>query len=151
VVCFFIPILQELQLRDFLESQKILNFGLLSSIKTAINYGNFWSWTECIFALWYSNKLMGTRYQIVVIWMKMTPRRLIDSNVHFPGSTTIWKYYEMWLYWGKCVTKDDLWGFKDPSQTQVLLFLLPLDIDLSAISSVLCMHAAMLPATMTID
>lgn len=48
-VPFDFALTRGLQLRDCHESQK--DFGLLNSVETVIDFGNFQSWTECIFAL----------------------------------------------------------------------------------------------------
>lgn len=48
---------------DCQESQK----KLLNGVESVIGYGDFLSWTEYIFALWYGYKLMGARkYNVMV-------------------------------------------------------------------------------------
>ena len=62
VICFWIVILQGVKFKRLPSvSEEILNFELLNSVETVIDYGDFWACTECNFALRYSDKSMGTR------------------------------------------------------------------------------------------
>ena len=60
-------------------------------------YGDVWSWTECIFALWYGYKPLGAREWNVVVWKKMTPK-----GVALLGGVALLEW--VWSYWRKCVT-----------------------------------------------
>lgn len=53
---WFLPGITVKRLYDF---QKRLNFRLLNKLETIV-YVEFWSWTECIFALCYGYKPLGT-------------------------------------------------------------------------------------------
>lgn len=62
IICCFILISPGTIIKIFcLESQKRLNFILLNSVETLVNYRKFWSWTECIFPIILWHKPMGVR------------------------------------------------------------------------------------------
>ena len=89
------------------------------------------------FALWYGYKPMGGREWNVVTSIRMT---FIGPYIWMFSSNNVreWHYWKgleelggvallelVWPCWRKCVSGDDLWGFKSPCQAQFSLFLWP--------------------------
>ena len=86
VICFFIFVLwggsQLSNLRNLREDFELWTFNI---VETAIDSGEFWSWTKCIFhyvmfhypcRLLFLNKPIGSREWDVVVWIGLVP---IDS------------------------------------------------------------------------
>ena len=128
------------------KSQK--RFWTLNNVETVRNCGDFWSWADGIFALWYSYKPMGARESNVALWIRIAhinrQAQIFDCFI-----TRDWHYLREIRRCGLIGWSVSLGvGFGvSKAQACVSLFLLPLDsdIDLSASSPAWCLLACMPP------
>ena len=93
------PVLGLSLVQCFLFILPLLPFGMVTCIMchymlkvcdVLFGYGDFWSWTEWTYTLWYEYKeAYGTREWNAVVWIGMAPHRLICVNAWPIGSATV--------------------------------------------------------------
>jgi hypothetical protein len=80
---------QEVTFKKVPRVSEILKLGLLHSVETVIDNGDFRSWTECIFALYYNCEPLGTKEWKVLVCIKVDLYKLICLNGQSPGHETL--------------------------------------------------------------
>jgi hypothetical protein len=73
----------ELQLRDCMNLRRDFEFLTFKQVWDFIDFGDFWSWTQCLSTSWTGQKPMGPREWNVVVWIGMPPS-------HAPVYSCVW-------------------------------------------------------------